>query len=124
VVGLRSALRSKTIRSPYLSIAAAANPVTTPTMTAITNNYTIRSQQRVAGGGSYYRISHVSTSTQTTMTFGLFVPSRNASSISNADGAAKSSNNKKDNVPALYFLSGLTCDGACVWLVCMFVVLH
>jgi S-formylglutathione hydrolase FrmB len=99
-------------------------------MTAITNNYTIRSQQRVAGGGSYYRISHVSTSTQTTMTFGLFVPSRYASSISNAgadadgDGAAKSSNNKKDNVPALYFLSGLTCDGTCVWLVCMFVVLH
>jgi len=93
-------------------------------MTAITNNYTIRSQQLVAGGGSYYRISHVSTSTKSTMTIGLFVPSRYASSVisistgADGNGVAESTSNKKDNVPALYFLSGLTCDGtlclACV----------
>ena len=92
--------------------------------------YTIRSQQRVAGGGTYYRISHVSTSTNTSMTFGLFVPSRYANIViscpsgDNDDdgggggGAAARSTDKKSSskkkstsIPALYFLSGLTCDG-------------
>lgn len=57
------------------------------------------------------------------MTFGLFVPSRFASSIMVAgdgeeeedddDGALSKSRNKNkmDCIPALYFLSGLTCDG-------------
>ena len=91
-----------------------------------TSNYTIRSQQRVAGGGTYYRISHVSTSTNTSMTFGLFVPSRYANIIirpgdndgGDGGGAARSSTDKQSSskktstsIPALYFLSGLTCDG-------------
>ena len=81
--------------------------------TMATSNYTIRSQQRVAGGGTYYRISHVSTSTNTSMTFGLFVPSRYANNINNDDGSGGSSSSKKKStsIPALYFLSGLTCDG-------------
>ena len=64
--------------------------------------YTIRSQNRV-GGGTYYRITHQSTSTKTPMTFGLFVPSRFASNVDGGDGS-------KDNVPVMYWLSGLTCD--------------
>lgn len=67
----------------------------------MTEAYTIRSTQRV-GGGSYYRISHESSSTKTSMTFGLFVPSRFASNV----GDSKS----KENVPVMFWLSGLTCD--------------
>ena len=66
--------------------------------------YTIRSQNRV-GGGTYYRITHQSTSTKTPMTFGLFVPSRFASNVSGSGG-----DGTKDNVPVMYWLSGLTCD--------------
>jgi S-formylglutathione hydrolase FrmB len=62
--------------------------------------YTIKSKNRV-GAGTYYRLTHQSTSTQTPMTFGLFVPSRY---IDNIEG------DKKDTVPVVYWLSGLTCD--------------
>ena len=62
--------------------------------------YTIKSTQRV-GGGRYYRLTHASSSTGTTATFGLFVPSRFASNVE-GDGT--------ENVPVVYWLSGLTCD--------------
>jgi len=65
--------------------------------------YTIRSHQRV-GAGSYYRISHQSSSTKTPMTFGLFVPSRFASNVG-GDAA-----DTKENAPVMFWLSGLTCD--------------
>eukprot|EP00804_Cyclotella_cryptica_P018871 CCRYP_006415-RD/>CCRYP_006415-RD protein AED:0.17 eAED:0.17 QI:85/1/1/1/1/1/11/1521/690 len=64
-------------------------------------NYTILSHNRV-GAGTYFRISHQSSSTKTPMTFGLFVPSR---FVGNVEGGEK-----KDNVPVMYWLSGLTCD--------------
>ena len=69
--------------------------------------YTIKSQNRV-GEGTYYRINHPSVATKTLMTFGLFLPNRFASS--NVDGGGDASK-KKDNVPVMYWLSGLTCDG-------------
>eukprot|EP00985_Skeletonema_marinoi_P019694 scaffold11399_cov147-Skeletonema_marinoi.AAC.1 len=65
-------------------------------------SYKIVSTNRV-GAGSYYRISHDSTSTQTSMTFGLFLPSRFATNI-------EESAINKENVPVIYWLSGLTCD--------------
>lgn len=65
--------------------------------------YAILSQNRVGGGGTYYRISHASVSTKTPMTFGLFVPSRYVTNITE-----KSDN--KTNVPVIFWLSGLTCD--------------
>mmetsp|Transcript_20170 Transcript_20170/g.43228 ORF Transcript_20170/g.43228 Transcript_20170/m.43228 type:complete len:698 (+) Transcript_20170:43-2136(+) len=68
--------------------------------------YTVRSTQRV-GGGTYRRISHRSSSTKTSMTFGLFVPSRFAS---NVGGGGDGDGKRKENVPVLYWLSGLTCD--------------
>jgi S-formylglutathione hydrolase FrmB len=61
---------------------------------------TILSKNRV-GSGTYYRITHLSTSTKTPMTFGLFVPSR---FVANVEGEGK------ENVPVMYWLSGLTCD--------------
>mmetsp|Transcript_9150 Transcript_9150/g.14112 ORF Transcript_9150/g.14112 Transcript_9150/m.14112 type:complete len:689 (+) Transcript_9150:119-2185(+) len=65
-------------------------------------SYKIISTNRV-GSGNYMRISHDSTSTQTSMTFGLFVPSR---FTANMDENAIN----KENVPVIYWLSGLTCD--------------
>jgi len=65
--------------------------------------YAILSRNRVGGGGTYYRISHASVSTKTPMTFGLFVPSRYVTNITE-----KSDN--KTNVPVIFWLSGLTCD--------------
>ena len=55
---------------------------------------TILSKTRVGGAnGSYYlRVKHASTSTQTDMIFGLYIPSSNPSP------------------PVLFWLSGLTCD--------------
>jgi len=69
---------------------------------ATMTSYKIVSTNRV-GAGSYYRISHDSTSTKTSMTFGLFLPSRFATNI---DESAIN----KENVPVIYWLSGLTCD--------------
>jgi S-formylglutathione hydrolase FrmB len=63
--------------------------------------YTIKSKNRV-GAGTLYRITHESTSTQTPMTFSLFLPSRFIGNVEKGE--------KKDNVPVLYWLSGLTCD--------------
>eukprot|EP00581_Thalassiosira_minuscula_P007302 CAMPEP_0183702640 /NCGR_PEP_ID=MMETSP0737-20130205/677_1 /TAXON_ID=385413 /ORGANISM="Thalassiosira miniscula, Strain CCMP1093" /LENGTH=691 /DNA_ID=CAMNT_0025929285 /DNA_START=44 /DNA_END=2119 /DNA_ORIENTATION=- len=63
--------------------------------------YTILSHNRV-GGGHYYRVSHPSASTKTSMTFGLFVPSRFASNVGDAAS--------KENAPVMFWLSGLTCD--------------
>jgi S-formylglutathione hydrolase FrmB len=64
--------------------------------------YTIKSHQRV-GAGNYYRITHTSSSTKTPMTFGLFLPSRFASNV-------RDIGDLKENVPVMYWLSGLTCD--------------
>ncbi|KAL7545230.1 hypothetical protein ACHAWF_008579 [Thalassiosira exigua] len=72
-------------------------------MTSSAPTFAIRSRQRV-GSGTLCRISHPSSSTGTSMTFGLYLPSRFAS---NLDGAGAT---KKEDVPALYWLSGLTCD--------------
>lgn len=47
--------------------------------------------------GMYHRISHSSSSTQTQMTFGLFLPSSWSPQLDK-------------NIPVLFFLSGLTCD--------------
>eukprot|EP01082_Thalassiosira_pseudonana_P002801 g2720.t1 g2720 contig12:676047-676466(+) len=73
--------------------------------------YTILSSNRV-GPGTYYRISHPSISTKTPMTFGLFVPSRHVSNVD--DGVSSSSGGggkkEKEDVPAMFWLSGLTCD--------------
>mmetsp|Transcript_17370 Transcript_17370/g.28537 ORF Transcript_17370/g.28537 Transcript_17370/m.28537 type:complete len:457 (+) Transcript_17370:100-1470(+) len=65
-------------------------------------SYKIISTNRV-GSGSYYRISHDSNSTKTSMTFGLFLPSRFATNIDESTA-------NKENVPVIYWLSGLTCD--------------
>ena len=48
------------------------------------------------GGGTLKRIQHESESTGTSMIFGLFLPS--------------GMENSKDVIPALFWLSGLTCD--------------
>ena len=48
--------------------------------------------------------------TKTPMTFGLFLPNRFASS-NFVDGGDGDDATKKDNVPVMYWLSGLTCDG-------------
>ena len=53
-----------------------------------------------ANGGQLWRIQHASTSTGTEMTFGLFVPS----------GHSKLLRSKGQSTPALFWLSGLTCD--------------
>ena len=71
--------------------------------------YTIKSQNRV-GEGTYYRINHQSVATKTHMTFGLFLPNRFATS-NVVDGGDGDDATKKDNVPVMYWLSGLTCDG-------------
>jgi S-formylglutathione hydrolase len=55
---------------------------------------TILSKQKVAGGGYYHRIQHASTSTNTDMILGLFLPSKA----------------EKVETPVLFWLSGLTCD--------------
>lgn len=65
-------------------------------------SYKIVSSNRV-GAGTYYRISHDSYCTTTSMTFGLFLPSRYVSNVDDSVG-------KKDIVPVIYWLSGLTCD--------------
>jgi hypothetical protein len=48
-------------------------------------------------GGCYHRIAHISTSTQTKMIFGLFLPSAFNHVVSSS-------------IPVLFWLSGLTCD--------------
>ncbi len=58
------------------------------------------------------------------MTFGLFVPSRYSSSIPGPgedDGGKASSTKSRDCIPALYFLSGLTCDGELCFIFSFFV---
>ena len=58
----------------------------------------ILSKNRVGGpnGGYYHRVKHASKSTGTDMIFGLFLPSRHATT--------------KEPTPVLFWLSGLTCD--------------
>jgi hypothetical protein len=84
-----------------------------------TEEYTILSTQRV-DGGMYHRIRHPSPSAGgLSMTFGLFVPSRHAGNVGGKEtekekeGGEKKEGGKKrtDNVPAMFWLSGLTCDG-------------
>jgi S-(hydroxymethyl)glutathione dehydrogenase/alcohol dehydrogenase len=55
------------------------------------SSLTVLSKQKVAGGGTYHRIQHASSSTGTDMVFGLFLPSQPTESV-------------------LFWLSGLTCD--------------
>jgi len=72
-----------------------------------TEEYTILSTQRV-DGGVYHRIRHPSPSAGgLPMTFGLFVPSRHAGNVV----GGKETEKEKDNVPVMFWLSGLTCDG-------------
>lgn len=58
----------------------------------------ILSKTRVGGpeGGFYHRVKHASTSTGTDMIFGLYLPSRHATT--------------KEPTPVMFWLSGLTCD--------------
>ena len=84
---------------------ARADNLSTINIYSTMASYKIVSTNR-SGAGSYYRITHESTSTKTPMTFGLFVPSRYASNMMVDDNTA----GKKDNVPVIYWLSGLTCD--------------
>ena len=67
------------------------------------SSYKVIAKYRVAGGGWYHRIQHDSTSTQTPMIFGLFLPSSHSLSESGAAVPATST-------PAMFWLSGLTCD--------------
>jgi len=60
--------------------------------------FEVLSTTKVAGGGVYHRIKHESTSTETSMVFGLFLPSTH------------STKPVSETTPALYWLSGLTCD--------------
>ena len=67
------------------------------------SNVEVLSEVSVSGTGSkkgtLLRVRHMSTSTSTPMTFALFLPSAYALSSSSAS-----------SIPALYWLSGLTCD--------------
>ena len=77
--------------------------------------YKILSTQRV-DGGVYHCISHLSLSTRVRMTFGLFVLIRYASYVVPYDddggGGGKGGKKKgRDVLPAMFWLSGLTCDG-------------
>ena len=69
------------------------------------SSYKVIAKYRVAGGGWYHRIQHDSTSTQTPMIFGLFLPSSH--SLSESVGAALVA---ATSTPAMFWLSGLTCD--------------
>ena len=82
-----------------------------------TEEYTILSTQRV-DGGMYHRIRHPSPSAGgLSMTFGLFVPSRHAGNVGGKETETEKEKEKeggkkkKDNVPVMFWLSGLTCDG-------------
>ena len=61
------------------------------------------SSVHVGNGGILKRIQHASSSTNTTMTFGLFLPS---SYVANHNDMLPNEN----TTPALFWLSGLTCD--------------
>ena len=78
-----------------------------------TEEYTILSTQRV-DGGMYHRIRHPSPSAGgLSMTFGLFVPSRHAGNVGGKETEKEKEGGEKrtDNVPVMFWLSGLTCDG-------------
>ena len=71
------------------------------------SNVEVLSEVSVSGTGSkkgtLLRVRHMSTSTSTPMTFALFLPSAFALS-------SPSSSSSSSSIPALYWLSGLTCD--------------
>ncbi|KAL3935830.1 MAG: hypothetical protein SGBAC_008732, partial [Bacillariaceae sp.] len=69
-----------------------------PSATSNHAAFEVLSTTKVAGGGIYQRIQHESISTKTSMTFGLFLPSTHATKP------------VSETTPALYWLSGLTCD--------------
>jgi S-(hydroxymethyl)glutathione dehydrogenase/alcohol dehydrogenase len=61
-------------------------------------SFEVLSTVKVAGGGLYHRIQHESSSTKTNMTFGLFLPNTHKYKP------------LSETTPAMYWLSGLTCD--------------
>ncbi len=64
------------------------------------DNITILSRTKVGGpdGGYYHRVKHTSSSTNTEMTFGLFLPRNH------------DNENTDSPTPVMFWLSGLTCD--------------
>ena len=98
-------IKNHNLPSTHTQSTLSYHSIQRPSMAA----YTIKSQNRV-GEGTYYRINHQSVATKTHMTFGLFLPNRFASS-NVVDGGDGDDATKKDNVPVMYWLSGLTCDG-------------
>ena len=79
------------------------NPTSSGSGSGSGSNVEVLSEVSVSGTGSkkgtLLRVRHMSTSTSTPMTFALFLPSAYALSSSSAS-----------SIPALYWLSGLTCD--------------
>ena len=70
------------------------------TSTDIDASVTILSKTKVGGpdGGYYHRVKHFSSSTNTDMTFGLFLPN------------GHEDENVNNPTPVMFWLSGLTCD--------------
>jgi len=79
---------------------------------------TILSKTRAGGpnGGYYHRIQHTSTSTNTEMTFGLYLPSSHNNypllqqEQQQPSSSSSSTTTRSPRTPILFFLSGLTCD--------------
>jgi len=99
----KAARRAEAVIKTPLSLSLTAAISRTAHYTNMANSkplYTIRSHSRV-GAKHYYRITHASTSTNTHMTFGLFVSSRFASNVTNTNTANDASEKKttKANVP-------------------------
>jgi len=82
----------------YDSVTTRLHSTTLEEPASSTATFEVLSTTKVAGGGIYQRIKHESTSTQTFMTFGLFLPSTHATKP------------VSESTPAMYWLSGLTCD--------------
>lgn len=61
-------------------------------------SFEVLSTTKVAGGGLYHRIQHESSSTKTSMIFGIFLPSTHQNRP------------LSETTPAMFWLSGLTCD--------------
>eukprot|EP00980_Cylindrotheca_fusiformis_P009219 scaffold2004_cov101-Cylindrotheca_fusiformis.AAC.9 len=78
------------------SSSSAVDVSTTTTTTA--SSFEILSTTKVAGGGLYHRIQHESYSTKTSMILGLFIPSTHQHRPTD------------EMTPAMFWLSGLTCD--------------
>jgi S-formylglutathione hydrolase FrmB len=63
-----------------------------------------------ANGGYYHRIKHASTSTQTDMIFGLYLPRRFNDIFYPLPASSTTPTTTTTSTPVLFWLSGLTCD--------------